>query len=386
MKTHCRPHKTLFSILILLTIYLTSCTPKLDTSTQEELQISVSKMKNKLPRQESEWLSASLKLCTDDNLCDINDYNGLTAQDIIERGRIIKLNKLKSQADALITPYKNEFSKGIDKYHSADDKLKEIGSPFDDLKAVDKIFESIEIKNPRLYKVHDYFIRYNALSLSIKNNWTKSIKSVSVNCRLISPGRSIPWVDSVFSFEIDGGLEPGETRKMSFRPNMYSDLGKAETPKDAKLILRITGIDTPDETISIDPIFKRIDELFKTLIIEYESIAETLHAITFHSALLIAIDEFKNKCDTSANIPKSDPQRIFSDNTDDNYISNLIHFEKELKTVYNNHLFSIKYYFKNSDEESAMMEIMQMTESKIIIDYWNLSKKTAAEILSQFGY
>ena len=104
------------------------------------------------------------------------------------------------------------------------------------------------------------------------------------------------------------------------------------------------------------------------------------------SRTIIAIDEFKNKCDTSANIPKSDSQRIFSDNADDNYISNLIHFEKELKTAYDNNLFSIKYYFKNSDEESAMMEIMQMTESKIIIDYWNLSKKTTNEILSRFGY
>ncbi|MBO4350016.1 MAG: hypothetical protein J6A01_03595 [Proteobacteria bacterium] len=121
-------------LIIPLTILLVSCTPKLDTSTLEAQQKSIHKMKNSLSFEESDWLSASLKLCTEEKLCDIHDYNGLQAEDIVDHGRILKLKKMKAEADTLITPYRADLKKSAQNNHDAIDKINKLGSPIEDLK------------------------------------------------------------------------------------------------------------------------------------------------------------------------------------------------------------------------------------------------------------
>ena len=64
---------------------------------------------------------------------------------------------------------------------------------------------------------------------------------------LASPNRSVPWIKDDFNYEISGGLEPGEEVTWYLAPNMFSDWGKVDAPKDAVFTVEVTQLDGPDE-------------------------------------------------------------------------------------------------------------------------------------------
>ena len=62
-----------------------------------------------------------------------------------------------------------------------------------------------------------------------------------------SPGRSVPWLDDTFNYEIPGGVEPGEKTTWQLAPNMFSDWGKVEIRPEAKFTVTVIRLDGPDE-------------------------------------------------------------------------------------------------------------------------------------------
>ncbi|SEM67287.1 hypothetical protein [Halomonas caseinilytica] len=51
-------------------------------------------------------------------------------------------------------------------------------------------------------------------SFELHNNYDVAVSKVDLYMVATTPGREVPWADSRYSYEIPGGLEPGEARQL----------------------------------------------------------------------------------------------------------------------------------------------------------------------------
>jgi hypothetical protein len=84
------------------------------------------------------------------------------------------------------------------------------------------------------------------ISLTVKNETGKPILRASFLGTLISPGRAVPWLKDTFSYQIRGGLEPGEAATWDLAPNMFSEWGKVEYRNDMVLTVEVVKLEGPD--------------------------------------------------------------------------------------------------------------------------------------------
>ncbi|MBY0224561.1 MAG: hypothetical protein K2Q28_02000 [Hyphomicrobium sp.] len=63
---------------------------------------------------------------------------------------------------------------------------------------------------------------------------------------LETPGRSVPWLEEDFNYEISGGLEPGESQDLRLAPNRFSKWGNQDLKKRNDLVLTLTLRDVED--------------------------------------------------------------------------------------------------------------------------------------------
>lgn len=84
------------------------------------------------------------------------------------------------------------------------------------------------------------------IELSVRNGTSSAVSRAYFKGTIASPGRSVPWFTDSFNYQISGGLEPGESATWSLAPNMFSDWGKVNAPKDAVFTVEVYKIDGPD--------------------------------------------------------------------------------------------------------------------------------------------
>ena len=84
------------------------------------------------------------------------------------------------------------------------------------------------------------------IELSIHNGTNFSISRASFRGVLTRPGRSIPLIDDTFSYEISGGIEPGEQVYWLLEPNMFSDWGRVQIAHDAEFKVTVIGLEGID--------------------------------------------------------------------------------------------------------------------------------------------
>jgi len=84
------------------------------------------------------------------------------------------------------------------------------------------------------------------LDLKVKNGTSSPVSRAYFHGVLQSPGRSVPWVEDDFNYQIPGGLEPGEEARWKLNPNMFSDWGTVEAPPEAVLTVTVIRLDGAD--------------------------------------------------------------------------------------------------------------------------------------------
>lgn len=85
------------------------------------------------------------------------------------------------------------------------------------------------------------------IELTVQNDTDFPVKRAYFRGVFASPGRSVPWLDDTFNYEIPGGVEPGEKTTWQLAPNMFSDWGKVEIRPEAKFTVTVIRLDGPDE-------------------------------------------------------------------------------------------------------------------------------------------
>ncbi len=59
---------------------------------------------------------------------------------------------------------------------------------------------------------------------------------------LSTTGRSVPWVDADFNYEIPGGMEPGETQKWDLSPNLFDSDWAHAKDASSNAVLKVTVV------------------------------------------------------------------------------------------------------------------------------------------------
>lgn len=89
-----------------------------------------------------------------------------------------------------------------------------------------------EVLNAKFYWRKERYSSDPVLALTVRNNTNTAISRAFFRGRVMSTGRSVPWVDQSFNYVIPGGVEPGETQTWELVPNSYGPWGEAPQDRD----------------------------------------------------------------------------------------------------------------------------------------------------------
>ena len=107
--------------------------------------------------------------------------------------------------------------------------------------------EKFEVLRSRFYQEEqEYSGKQPIIEITVKNGTSSAISRVYFEGTVASQDRSVPWHKDTFNYSISGGLEPGEEQSWRLAPNMFSDWGKVNAPKDAIFTVEVLKVDGAD--------------------------------------------------------------------------------------------------------------------------------------------
>jgi hypothetical protein len=142
--------------------------------------------------------------------------DGLTAEEIIELAHEQK----KTVAQKALTLY-------ADKLGDAEKQLVEEELAREaEKKAIEAergIVRKVNIFGEKYHFAEVHNSEKQALSFNVTNSSEISLRSLSLEAAVHTPGRSIPWSRANFAYSLPGGLEPGETRDVMIIPSWFTN-------------------------------------------------------------------------------------------------------------------------------------------------------------------
>lgn len=251
---------------------------KIDGSSDESLKSSMAEISKKLPKSQQEEFSKYLILVSFEHVnifsptaaMDMrNALNGKTVKEIIEEGRNIEIEKQKEEIRRETEEKEKEERAKLEKIDHDKQKIKDLEKEIETQKIIESKLGQIEFSNSKLDMLDNGFMKEPVLSFKVINNSDEVLKNIYAKGILLSDGRQLPWYEDDFNFNISGGLEQGETREFRLSPNILSGWGSVKAPEDAKLIIKINGIENAkSEKIYISTMESNIKKL-KELKLEY---------------------------------------------------------------------------------------------------------------------
>ena len=145
-------------------------------------------------------------------------------------------------------PPDQSIKKGLDADVAA--KEKQIETLKNSLAAQNVLLDQIAFDDTRYYWI-DNFTKDPVIQFTITNKGTIPVRKIYVQGVLDSAGRSIPWVNEAFNYDLIGGLEPGETRELKLSPNQFGPWGDAmlQSRDDLRLSLTLSSFEGPDGVV-----------------------------------------------------------------------------------------------------------------------------------------
>ncbi len=258
-------------VISVIAIFLSSCTKKIDGSSEEAMKSSIEEIKKSLDDEKKKKFDESMRLImfqgldfaklmqkggAEETVSDMKSkLDGKTADDIIAEGEKIK---------AEIETKKKEQAKG---------EIEELYAKMEQAERDKKKLAKFEVKRSRFYKRKGSYSVYEepVIELTVLNGTDKAISRAYFTGTLASPNRSVPWIKEDFSYEISGGLESSEEVTWKLAPNMFSDWGQVKAPNDAVLTVEVNRLDGPEgeELYSVSNFGQKEQERLEALLADY---------------------------------------------------------------------------------------------------------------------
>jgi len=240
-----KPRIPLLAAFLIGALALSSCkkNPKIDGSSDEAFKKSAETLKATLSAEKKEEFDRAVMAVAFDgsNLLEIaadadgvkrrmrDRLNGKSAVEIIEAAKKIQSKRAEDQSDQISS------------------EIRELEQKKAAAEGAKKALQAFKIERSRFYFAESGFSTGPVIEISVINNTKSAVSRAYFHGVLATPGRSVPWVEDEFSYEISGGLEPGESQTWKLSPNMFGAWSKA--PKDRNdmvftaTVVRIDGSD-----------------------------------------------------------------------------------------------------------------------------------------------
>jgi hypothetical protein len=203
--------KKILFILLAMTLLAGCSEPTVDTSTDENMKLSIEKVRQSIPNEKRNDFDEAIKVLAFSNI----SLEGLFAQGssgvgtietkmkeslhgktgvevIASAEEVIKQRKEKERTQAI-----QEIKELEEKMAAADEDRKEL--------------TKFEVLRSRYYKRKQEFLgKRPIVELTVRNGTEYPVSRAYFIGTLASPNRTVPWLKESFNYTISGGLEPGE--------------------------------------------------------------------------------------------------------------------------------------------------------------------------------
>lgn len=235
-------------VVMLAMSVLVGCKPTIDTSSEEKMEASIQKVRASLPDEEQEEFDAALGAIMLEGLFD-PDIDA----DEMERRMKESLDG-KTASEVIATRKERQRAQAIQEIEELENARKEAEEARAQL-------DSFTIERSRFRKVPQRYGRPEPqIELTVTNNTEHAISRAYFKGTLATPGRSVPWLEEEFNYEIRGGLEPGESMEWNLVPNMFSEWGQVEERDDMVFTVQTIRLDGPDGEALFEDNFSEADE------------------------------------------------------------------------------------------------------------------------------
>ena len=233
---------------------------RIDATTNERFEDTFKQMKNSLlPEKQVQLEEAIVPLVyTPENFKSIllsrgaervvkessllQKLHGKTADEIILLGNSVKKEIQELEAIKI----KKEFAEKLALEQNIIALVKSIRSK---LLLMSKEQDNFLIIDSKFEEKKSVIGKIPVLEFIVKNNTPFAISHVVFDCKLVTQGRTIPWLEEEFSHKVAGGLEPGESAKWQVSMNPYSSWGATEAPTGAILEAKVNRLYGADEKV-----------------------------------------------------------------------------------------------------------------------------------------
>lgn len=279
--------------VFLLAAILSGCgQPTIDGTNEDTFKESFKSMKEGLPDKKAKRLDTALMTITFSGfdlktaLSNDDDTNseskkiwkrldGMTAQEILAQAERIEIkNQIENKKQAV------EDWQGLleakRKAEKARKKLKNFKIQEAEFRVKEKRFGSDQ----------------PVIDLTVVNNTDYPVSRAYFKGTVKAKGRSVPYIEEPFNYEIPGGIEHGEEATYNLAPNPYGDWGQVDVPDKAFLEVEVQKIDGADE----EPIYDAggLDEMEQSEIKAFNTKYGDI------DALKSQIEKLKDKLNTSS--------------------------------------------------------------------------------------
>lgn len=161
-------------------------------------------------------------------LCDA--LNGLSARQIVER------------ADSL----GSRITAALERRH-AQAKIPVLQEARERYALIADSLAEFRVRSARLVQQRRAFGLDATIVLSVENETKHPVSHAFFIGRVVSPGRSVPWIEHSFNYTIAGGLEPGERATWRLKPSTFQGSWTSVTvPRGATLDVQVVKLEGPD--------------------------------------------------------------------------------------------------------------------------------------------
>lgn len=252
-----------FIAIALASVILVGCgEQKIDGSSDAALKASIEDIKQSLTPEKADEFNSSVRIITLDQVDFESIMKGEASPDqMVTDARasldgktpdqvIAEAQRLRERAEKLQAEREAEQKKQALK------EIAELEQKKSEAEADALELQNFEISKSRLYQRDDGFMKKPIIELTVINNTDDPVARAFFEGVVASPGRSVPWIEDTFNYQIPGGLEPEETAEWTLAPNMFSEWA-TEVPGDAILTLKTYKLEGPGYEISSDSFSER---------------------------------------------------------------------------------------------------------------------------------
>lgn len=225
---------------------------KIDGSSQEKLHDSIKELTNKMTVLEQEEFTKYMLIVSmkDINIFNTNEtdmeikiqnaLNGKTIKDVIEEGKNIERKAVKDREE-------KQALRKIERTKEIQEEISTLEEKIKNSEDVQKQLDLLTVSDEK-FSIENYnYSQQPLIQFKLKNDTGVVIKRVYAVGKIFSEGRTIPWYEGDFNFYVSGGLEVNEERSVSLTPNIFSEWGRVEAPKDALFKVKIVGFEDSND-------------------------------------------------------------------------------------------------------------------------------------------